>query len=319
VAAAGKKKKPKQTNAGIVTEAFCRALWRHDDAVIAKLAPSVDPNASDRWGNTPLLSAAQYGDASLVTLLLRRGAHVDQNRSHLTPLTLAAKRHDEVGPAIVSVLAKKHAKSSIFTTLHLRDAKALKRMLGKSRDLVTAIDEEGTPLLLHAADTLDADLILLLLDHGAPIDTCDANGVSALHRVADHRQAPQANAEAAARVLIEHGANVNARNWDDVTPLHQAVRARNLSVTKILLLHGADANAKDKGHGSTPLRRAISSTGASATAGTKSLMLPLATLLLDYGADPCALDKRGVSVYESASSDELREVLTKRKKKTTRR
>jgi ankyrin repeat protein len=72
--------------------AFCRALWRHEENVIARLAPRVDPNGADRWGHTPLLMAAEYGDLRLVELLVRRGAAVDQGRVHLTPITLAARR-----------------------------------------------------------------------------------------------------------------------------------------------------------------------------------------------------------------------------------
>ena len=73
-------------------KALCRAIWRHEDDVIAALACRVDPNAKDRWGNTPLLMAAQYGDLALVSLLVRCGGDIDQQRQHLTPITLAARR-----------------------------------------------------------------------------------------------------------------------------------------------------------------------------------------------------------------------------------
>ncbi|MBI2824361.1 MAG: ankyrin repeat domain-containing protein [Planctomycetia bacterium] len=78
--------------------AFCRAVWRHDHPTVAALAARVDPNGKDRWGNTPLLMAAQYGDLDLVSLLLKRGADVDQGRQYLTPISLAARR----GPPTLS-------------------------------------------------------------------------------------------------------------------------------------------------------------------------------------------------------------------------
>jgi len=53
--------------------AFCRAVWRHEADVVARLAPKVDPNGRDRWGYTPLSMAAQYGDLALVKLLVERG------------------------------------------------------------------------------------------------------------------------------------------------------------------------------------------------------------------------------------------------------
>jgi ankyrin repeat protein len=86
----------------------------------------------------------------------------------------------------------------------------------------------------------------------------DANGETALHRIADMRQPPQGAAAKMAGLLLERGADPNARNWDYVTPPHQAVRGKNIAVTELLLAHGADPNARNKGRGSTPLRRAVS-------------------------------------------------------------
>jgi ankyrin repeat protein len=112
-----------------------------------------------------------------------------------------------------------------------------------------------------------------------------------------------------ATLLLDRGADANARNWDDVTPLHQAVRARNLAVVEVLLSRGADPNARDRSRGSTPLRRAVSGTGAGGTAGTAELMVPLTRLLLKYGANPDLPDKRGVSMDASARDPKVRAVL----------
>src|SRR6185436_3508508 len=58
--------------------AFCRALWRGEKDIVTRLAPVVDPNGRDRWGHSPLSMAVQYGDLPLVSLLVGRGAEVDQ-------------------------------------------------------------------------------------------------------------------------------------------------------------------------------------------------------------------------------------------------
>ena len=53
-------------------------------------------------------------------------------------------------------------------------------------------------------------------------------------------------------MLLDHGADVNAKTMDDETPLHWAT---NEGVARILLEHGADPNAKDS-YNRTPLQAA---------------------------------------------------------------
>jgi ankyrin repeat protein len=292
--------------ARVSVESFCRALWRGEAATIASLAPRVDPNGADRWGYTPLSMAAQYGDLALVKQLVARGAKVDQGKTHLTPITYAARR--QAGD-IVAFLLEQGATPSIVTWTALGDRKKVQQALRGDPTQAQLRDEAGAPLLHHAAEALDPALVTLLLDHGATTSDTDANGQTALHRVAGRRGGPGKPAAEMATLLLDRGADVDARNWDDVTPLHQAVRARNLAVTEVLLARGADPNARDKIRGSTPLRRAVSATGASGTAGTAALMAPLTRLLLQHGADPDAKDKRGVPVHASARAPEVRALL----------
>jgi uncharacterized protein len=297
-------------------EAFCRALWRHEEKTIAALAGRVDPNAQDRWGHTPLMMAAQYGDLPLVSLLVRRGANVDQQRKHLTPITFAARRK---ASDIVSFLRDQGATESIVTWLYFGDRKRVKQELERDPTQARLRDEEETPILHHAVEALQPELVVLLLDHGAKVSDVDPNGESPLHRCADIRQAPQVPAANMASLLLDRGADPNARNWDDVTPLHQAVRARNLAVVEVLLERGADPNARDKIRGSTPLRRAVSGTGAGGTAGTGDLMAPLTRILLEYGADPDARDKRGVPVHASARAPEVCALLNEHRRSAATR
>jgi ankyrin repeat protein len=286
--------------------AFCRALWRGEKDVVNRLAPLIDPNGHDRWGHTPLSTAVQYGDLPLVSLLVRRGAEVNQRRRFLTPVTVAARRGDA---SIVEYLRDAGAVLSIVTWAYLGKDNLIARELARDPLLADLRDEAGTPLIHHAVEALRPSIVSLLLDHGASIAGTDPNGETPLHRLADMRRAPAGEAGKMATLLLDRGADPNARNWDHVTPLHQAVRARNLGVVEVLLARGADPNARDKSRGSTPLRRAVSGTGAGGTAGTVDLMAPLTRLLLKYGADPDMRDKRGVSVQGSARDPEVRAVL----------
>jgi ankyrin repeat protein len=286
-------------------ETFCRAVWRGETDTVRALVRRVDPNGTNRFGHTPLSMAVQYADLAVVRTLVRRGAAVDQGRTYLTPITLAARR----GAAdIVEFLRGAGARLSLFTFVRLGDTLAVRRELARDPSAARRKDEDGTPIVLHAAEALSPRIVSLLLARGATVGDADPNGETPLHRVGDMRGAPPACARRMAAFLLERGADPNARNWDDVTPLHQAVRARNVAVVQVLLAAGADPNARDKG-GSTPLRRAVSSTGAGGTAGMAGLMAPLARLLLEHGADPDAKDKRGVPVRASARAPEVIAVL----------
>jgi ankyrin repeat protein len=298
--------------------AFTEAIWRRQVDTIAALVARVDPNAPDRWSRTPLMMAAEFGDLALVAALVARGGDVDQKRTHLTPVTLAARRGDA---AMVRFLRDQGAVMSIVTWVHLGDRPQVRRELGRDPGLARLRDEAGTPLVHHAAEAMAPELLALLLEHGAEVDERDENGETPLHRVADMLTTDPDSAAHMATLLLDRGADANARNWDDVTPLHQGVRRRNLAVVEVLLDRGADPNARDRGRGSTPLRRAVSGTGASGTAGTTELMLPLARLLLEHGADPDARDKRGVPVHASTRAPELRALLEeyRRKKQAAKR
>ena len=269
------------------SSAFNEALWKHDGATVERLMPTIDPNAVDRWHRAPLAMAAHYGDAAIVRQLLERGARPDADRTLLTPIAYAAQRGDE---ETVEVLRKAGATISIVTSTYLDDRAAI------TTAAVTVVDEEGTPLLLHAAQSLHAEILALMLDAGADIAATDRFAETALHRIADLRRADQRAARIGA-LLIDRGAVVDARNRDQVTPLHQAVRARNLAVVELLLARGADANARDK-RGSSPLHRAVSSSGAGNTGGVDST--PFVAALLAHGANPDQQDEHGRSPRSAA-------------------
>mmetsp|Transcript_130453 Transcript_130453/g.230544 ORF Transcript_130453/g.230544 Transcript_130453/m.230544 type:complete len:345 (+) Transcript_130453:156-1190(+) len=74
----------------------------------------------------------------------------------------------------------------------------------------------------------------------------DACGCTALHIAA------QCGSSAMAKILIEHGAKVNARTAWDETPLHIAAREGSAEVCQLLLEHGAEVNAADA-NGQTPV------------------------------------------------------------------
>ena len=136
-----------------------------------------------------------------------------------------------------------------------------------------------------------------------------------------HYAALYGNAESV-RILLDHGAAVNARNKSEATPLIYA--AANLEKTRILVEKGADVNAQSAA-GMTPLLVAVSVHGNRATVeyliekgadlkakgpqGSDALQLAAMKgetetirLLLKKGADPKQKDQGGFTALLNAFS-----------------
>jgi uncharacterized protein len=107
---------------------------------------------------------------------------------------------------------------------------------------------EDDPALAGSRDASGVSLVLLALYHqrretaAALLDAWAADGFFPLGLACFFRQAE------AAQVLLEAGADVRAaaRNPMRVTALHAAAAARQAPLVKLLLDHGADANARQQ-------------------------------------------------------------------------
>ena len=85
----------------------------------------------------------------------------------------------------------------------------------------------------------------LLLAHGADVNARGNDCKTPLHYAAWH------NALKMAKLLLNHGADVNARGDDAMTPLHYAAVVDAHEMEAFLLSKGADGNAEDT-FGDTP-------------------------------------------------------------------
>jgi ankyrin repeat protein len=246
--------------------------FREDKAAAAAIlqgaGATIDPFSALLLGRQAALAA----DPTAVTRRLgpvgkeMHALHFAVTRNLLDPavwlLDLGA-RHDEVTSFGLTPLALAHE------TGHLPLGELL-RARGADEDLSCAVvtgdlDETRrlTPvthnklrglLLYTAAARGDADVLAVLLDHGAEADTgipylvgearCQ---VSALHAAAKHGHL------AVARILLHGGANPSFGAAESKpTPLHVAAQHGHTHMVRLLLDAGADPAAREEGFGATP-------------------------------------------------------------------
>ena len=93
-------------------------------------------------------------------------------------------------------------------------------------------------ILMDAVNKGNLEVAKLLLENGADVDARDNLGDTICINVAG-----KGNLEVI-KLLLENGADVNAKGMFSPTPLMNAVREENLEVIKLLLKKGADVNVK---------------------------------------------------------------------------
>ena len=190
-----------------------------------------------------------------------------------------------------------------FADVGVGDAGRLRAVLGRSLSPF-AVDENGWTDLHWAAALNLPDLAAALLDAGASAEArlkddgkplggtlsqslqefglAEVLGVDLADLLRDGstplHYAAWGNASDAAALLVERGADVNAKSGNDTTPLHYAASGNALDAVALLLDRGADINAKNA-QGGTLLHFAAYGNASDAAA-----------LLVGRGADVNAKD-----------------------------
>jgi uncharacterized protein len=195
---------------------------------------------------------------------LLKSGNFDELRLLLDETPTAAEAKDAAGVSLLmhtlyrgrrelaeSIADKKH-------DLDIFEAASLGR-LDSVRNDATALNSyssDGFTALHFACYFGQPEAARLLIEKGAKVDVVanNATQVMPLHSAASARNL------AAARLLLEHGAPVNARQQAGWVPIHAAAQNGDRDLVELLLAHGADtaiANddgktaamvAKDKGH-----------------------------------------------------------------------
>jgi ankyrin repeat protein len=147
-----------------------------------------------------------------------------------------------------------------------------------------AQDDDQRTSLHEASENGHVDIARLLIEHGADIHARDQNQLTPLH-LTWHPETAQ--------LLIKHGADVHARDQSQSTPLHLAQEAET---AQVLIKHGADVHARDQSQ-STPLHRAWRA--------------ETAQVLIKHGTDVHARDQNQSTPLHLAWDAETAQVLIK--------
>lgn len=154
---------------------------------------------------------------------------------------------------IRELLVDKGAQLTIFEACAVGHTGRVKELLNQSPDLIHSFSTDGyTPLGL-AAHFGNEETALLLLEYGADVNARSSDGN--LNNMAIHA-AIAGNYEHIVELLISHGANINAKcegNWrSGFSPLHVAAYFGRESIARLLLRHHVDKSALT-GSGDTAL------------------------------------------------------------------
>ncbi len=179
------------------------------------LAHGAKINAVAKTGDTPLHGAARFGRTKMAETLLGHGADPNpRNLDGRTPFDVAAGGQSK--PDTIVALRKFGSKPS--ERWALRDAIAL----GETKEIDRIVKSRPS----SAAEIINGDAALHYAAYTGRLD--------------------------AVKQLVALGVDVNIRGGVKQTPLHSAVATGQEDLARFLLDHGAHVNAKDK-DGLTPL------------------------------------------------------------------
>ncbi len=237
------------------------------------LDAGADPNLPNTLAITPLLQASRNGNASMISALLARGARLEDTKLRTEPALMAAARAGSVDA--VKLLLKAGANPNGTEPLDQQTALMWAVAEGHLEVARTLLDAGANP-------NLQARVSELTKRKNADFPS---GGFAALHWAARNGD------EAMIKLLIEHKANINARNGDGSTPMMLAIVNDRFDIAKLLLDLKADPDDGSlyyitEMRDATTDWRARDGTVYRAEHPNRLSALDLTRLLLEAGASP---------------------------------
>ncbi|HEX3187412.1 MAG TPA: ankyrin repeat domain-containing protein [Pyrinomonadaceae bacterium] len=197
------------------------------------------------------LDAASGGDVSKVKAMLAvdpalARAKDENGVSAIMKATYYGKRD------VVAALLESGVELDVFEAAATGRSERLVELIEKDPSLANAYSPDGFTPLGFAVFFAQPRIVEALLNTGADVNLPSRESM----KVTPLASAAAAKQTEIARLLIAHGANVNARAASGHIPLHEAAGNGNVEMVKLLIENGADVNARTD-DGKTPLDFAI--------------------------------------------------------------
>jgi len=281
------------------------------DAVKALVARGANVNAREKWQEeTALMFAAAENNAAAVKVLVEAGADMNV---HSKVWNFPEYKYETNGMAVFQLPRGGWTALMYAARQNAMDAAA---MLADLKADLNATDPDGTTALQLAILNVHYDLAALLLKKGADPNVADNSGMTALYAAADMRSpagmmtrpnpklTDEIDAAEMIKILLEHGANPNARLkkpiigrhnnlvgdtslGEGTTPLMRAAKTNDLAVMRLLLDSGADPTLTVKDRTTTAMM-------ASSLEAVK--------LLVEHGVDVNAFNTNGQTILHNAAA-----------------
>jgi ankyrin repeat protein len=220
------------TNESLALMLLRKHDWHHAEGAQYLLEHGAAPNFSnDNW-QAPLQHAIlRDNDLPIIELLLQHGA--DFNARHpkvgTSALGLAARRgRSDILELLIArgqTIALQGVEE-LLAACALRDAAAVERIARESPQVVAQLVAEGGKVLAEFTGNDNTGGVRLLLDIGVPVDARFEKGDGYWGIASDSTALHMACwrlCHETARLLIERGADVNAKNQKGQTPLQLAI------------------------------------------------------------------------------------------------
>ncbi|XP_060624723.2 poly [ADP-ribose] polymerase tankyrase-2 isoform X2 [Anolis sagrei] len=218
----------------------------HNDVIEVLVKHEAKVNALDNLGQTSLHRAAHCGHLQTCRLLLSSGC--DPSIVSLQGFTASQMGNESIQQLLQEgvPLGNSEADRQLLEAAKAGDMDTVKKLC--TVQSVNCRDIEGrqsTPLHF-AAGYNRVSVVEYLLQHGADVHAKDKGGLVPLHNACSYGHYE------VAELLVKHGAVVNVADLWKFTPLHEAAAKGKYEICKLLLQHGADPTKKNR-DGNTPL------------------------------------------------------------------